>query len=186
MGRNGEATRLALLEAGGRLWGCEGLIVAVNRIVSEAGCKNPSAVRFHFGGRDGLLDAVIEHLATPFETDVATRLAAGVSEVRAVVESLADDTAVPRDLPPVLAQVIADPTIDRERWDPHLPVVLQALSVASRSAGAEERVDALILSAMVMLVQRIAESQREPDGRGRVDVDGLVTDIERFLGAAPD
>jgi len=48
-----------LLDAAEQLWGREGLQVSVNRIVSAAGQRNPSAVRLHFGGRDGLLDAVL-------------------------------------------------------------------------------------------------------------------------------
>lgn len=60
MSRSDDA-RAALLDAAERLFAEHGISgVSDRRIAEEAGQRNHSAVAYHFGGRPGLLDALIE------------------------------------------------------------------------------------------------------------------------------
>lgn len=65
MPRSPEATRQALLDAAGRLFADRGPdAVSLAEVNSAARQRNTAAVHYHFGGRDGLLEAVLEpHLA---------------------------------------------------------------------------------------------------------------------------
>lgn len=51
-----------LLRTGQRLFARDGVFaVPITSIVQKAGQRNTSALHYHFGGRQGLLDAIIEH-----------------------------------------------------------------------------------------------------------------------------
>lgn len=59
------AARTALLDVAERLFAEHGIsVVSDRRIAEEAGQKNHSAVRYHFGGREGLLRTLVERQAT--------------------------------------------------------------------------------------------------------------------------
>ncbi len=61
MPRDASATRDSLVDSGRELFATEGVYsVALSRVVSHAGQKNESALHYHFGGRQGLLNAIIE------------------------------------------------------------------------------------------------------------------------------
>jgi AcrR family transcriptional regulator len=60
MPRNAEDTRELLLDAGRRRFARDGVFqVSLKAIVTEAGQRNASALHYHFGGRQGLLTAII-------------------------------------------------------------------------------------------------------------------------------
>jgi AcrR family transcriptional regulator len=62
MPRDAAATRERLVDAGRHLFAQEGaLSTPLKRVVEAAGQKNTSALHYHFGGREGLLAAIIEH-----------------------------------------------------------------------------------------------------------------------------
>jgi AcrR family transcriptional regulator len=57
-----------LLDAAERLFAQHGIaVVSDRRIAEEAGNSNHSAVRYYFGGRDGLLDALLDRHLTGLE-----------------------------------------------------------------------------------------------------------------------
>jgi AcrR family transcriptional regulator len=60
-----DRTREALLDAGERLFAARGIDdVTVAEITRAAGQRNGAAIHYHFGGRDGLLEAILDrHLA---------------------------------------------------------------------------------------------------------------------------
>jgi AcrR family transcriptional regulator len=59
MTESGPSTRDKLLDAATRLWAENGShLVSLNLIVEEAGQKNSSALQYHFGNREGLIDAL--------------------------------------------------------------------------------------------------------------------------------
>jgi AcrR family transcriptional regulator len=61
MPRDASATRDALVDSGRELFAREGVYsVALSRVVAHAGQKNESALHYHFGGRQGLLNAIID------------------------------------------------------------------------------------------------------------------------------
>ncbi|WP_433386439.1 TetR/AcrR family transcriptional regulator [Micromonospora sp. KLBMP9576] len=64
-----EAARTALLDAAERLFAESGIAQVSDRRVAEAaGNTNHSAVRYYFGGREGLLHALIERHSTAVES----------------------------------------------------------------------------------------------------------------------
>lgn len=60
MPRDASPTRDALIDAGRSLFARDGVFsVPLSRVVAASGQKNASALHYHFGGREGLLDAII-------------------------------------------------------------------------------------------------------------------------------
>ncbi len=60
MPRDASPTRDALIDAGRSLFARDGVFsVPLSRVVSASGQKNASALHYHFGGREGLLNAII-------------------------------------------------------------------------------------------------------------------------------
>jgi AcrR family transcriptional regulator len=79
--RNGDPTRIALIDAALRLCAEQGPdLPSLADITAAAGQRNASAIQYHFGSRDGLLQAVLE----PFTQQVR---AARRELIRAVAES---------------------------------------------------------------------------------------------------
>lgn len=55
-----QRTREHLLQTAERLFAEEGIAaVSLRRVVAEAGHRNPSAIRYHFGAKEDLLEAII-------------------------------------------------------------------------------------------------------------------------------
>ena len=68
-----EDTRRRLLEAAGELFACHGLeATTVRDITARAGTK-PNAVSYHFGGKDGLVDAVWDYCLRRWRENRLTR-----------------------------------------------------------------------------------------------------------------
>jgi AcrR family transcriptional regulator len=94
MGRNAELTRERLLAAGAHLFARHGVDgVPVREVNQLAGQRNSSALHYHFGSRDGLLDAILALHRAPIETRRAVMLdaleAAGrTTDLYAVVETI--------------------------------------------------------------------------------------------------
>lgn len=59
--------RLQLLLAGERLIAEQGPAVALREVAIAAGQRNNSAVHYHFGSREGLIEAIIEYRQAPLE-----------------------------------------------------------------------------------------------------------------------
>jgi AcrR family transcriptional regulator len=61
MTSRGDSTRANLLDTAELLWGTRGVrAVSLREIRLAAGARNSAAIQFHFGDRDGLIDALIE------------------------------------------------------------------------------------------------------------------------------
>jgi TetR/AcrR family transcriptional regulator, regulator of cefoperazone and chloramphenicol sensitivity len=61
MPRDAGETRERLIDAGQHLFAADGVFTTpLKRVVDAAGQRNPSALHYHFGGRSGLLFAIIE------------------------------------------------------------------------------------------------------------------------------
>ena len=62
---SGDTTRAALIDAAERLFARDGFEGAsLREIMREAGA-NPASVHYHFGGKDGLLEAVLDRVVEP-------------------------------------------------------------------------------------------------------------------------
>jgi AcrR family transcriptional regulator len=85
--------RERIIVAAERLIAEHGVEVPLRDIATAAGQRNNSAVQYHFGGRDGLIDAVAEHRIADLEQHrlelLAESEAAGeAQDVRALVSAL--------------------------------------------------------------------------------------------------
>lgn len=85
--------RERIIVAAERLIAEHGVEVPLRDIATAAGQRNNSAVQYHFGGRDGLIDAVAEHRIADLEQHrlelLARSEAAGEThDVRALVSAL--------------------------------------------------------------------------------------------------
>ena len=88
-----QQTREALVRAAERLFGLRGLeAVSVNEITREAGQKNKSALSYHFGSREALIQAVLDRHALQVTAERERLLdvleATGDITLRGVVEAL--------------------------------------------------------------------------------------------------
>lgn len=98
MPRSGVQTRAAIITAAERLFARDGVEgTSISAITREAGQRNNYAVGFHFGGKDELLDAVLEKHLARVETTRAPLLEEAerhqpdpVWVARALVEPLAE------------------------------------------------------------------------------------------------
>lgn len=87
-----QATRTRLIEEAMHLMAREGMnAVSLRRIVIAAGAQNPSALHYHFGGRDELIEAITHFLQQWLEPRACARLEALAHQpgytVRDVVEA---------------------------------------------------------------------------------------------------
>jgi AcrR family transcriptional regulator len=69
MTSRGDSTRAALLDTTELLWGSRGVrAVSLREIRLASGAKNSAAIQFHFGDREGLIDALIARHMPRLET----------------------------------------------------------------------------------------------------------------------
>ncbi|MFF4344045.1 TetR/AcrR family transcriptional regulator [Kitasatospora sp. NPDC001540] len=74
-GTTGGSTRELLIRSAERLFAAQGVYGAqLREVVRRAGQANPSAVQYHFGSREGLLDAVMAERQQRTERALAERL----------------------------------------------------------------------------------------------------------------
>lgn len=73
-------TRLSLLDTAERLFAERGIDGTSVRDITKAAAANVSAVNYHFGGKDGLVEAVFFRRLAPLNDRRLTRLAAAVKQ----------------------------------------------------------------------------------------------------------
>ncbi|MFZ1491701.1 MAG: TetR family transcriptional regulator [Ilumatobacteraceae bacterium] len=94
MPRDAAATRDLLLDAGQRLFAASGVFsTPLNQVVAAAGQRNASALHYHFGGRQGLLNAILERQGDEIEQErrlVLDRIevTGAAGDLRALVEAI--------------------------------------------------------------------------------------------------
>ncbi|HEY3702470.1 MAG TPA: helix-turn-helix domain-containing protein [Acidimicrobiales bacterium] len=75
MSRDGTSTRARLVRAGERLFAAQGIDRVQLRDINElAGQRNESALHYHFGSRQGLLDAVLDKHGQDVQQGIRLRL----------------------------------------------------------------------------------------------------------------
>lgn len=89
--RSVESTRLALIRAAEKLFAERGFdAVSLREVSVAAGQANNSAVSYHFGNREGLIDAILERHSTPIQDRYVAQLDAlelhGALSLRTAVE----------------------------------------------------------------------------------------------------
>ncbi len=90
-------TRLSLLRAAEKLFSERGIdSVSMREVASEAGQRNVSATQYHFGSRDGVLEAILQRHAAPIHEKYAAMV--DLLEARADVSLTALVEALVRPL----------------------------------------------------------------------------------------
>ena len=94
MARSASDTREKLISVGSKLFADSGVFqVPLRTVIEQAGQKNTSALHYHFGGRDGLLQAIIERHNSSIEAEREHMLAEirdndRIGDVRALVTAV--------------------------------------------------------------------------------------------------
>lgn len=163
--------RLALIEAAERLIAEEGPAVSLRQVVSAAGQRNSSAIRYHFGARAELIGAVVDARQSVFEPKRLRLLAE--------LESAGEVTARG------LIRALLEPVFEHQRGEApsHHARFMEKIR---DQAGVEllQRQDwtatRLIMSQLSRWSAPVAESQRATRTRGLMSVVfALLADLER-------
>lgn len=64
-----QATKQSLIDAAGELFARNGYAAVTTREIAKSACENIGSIHYHFGGKDGLLDAVIDYASQPWKAD---------------------------------------------------------------------------------------------------------------------
>ena len=92
MARDGSETRARLLVEAERLFAEVGVWqAATGAIVRAAGQRNASALTYHFGSRQGVLDAILADHGTPIDAhrgDLLAQISTDAPDIRVLVDAL--------------------------------------------------------------------------------------------------
>ena len=122
MARSAQATREQLISSAERLFATRGLDgVSLNEITKAAGQRNASALNYHFGGKDGLLEAILDKHQPALDAERRRMLekleSAEDASLRGLVEVLVlplvaklDDPDGGPEYVSVMAQLIGSPS----------------------------------------------------------------------------
>ena len=93
MARDGSETRARLLVEAARLFAEVGVWqAATGAIVRAAGQRNASALTYHFGSRQGVLDAILADHGNPIDAqrgDLLAKISTDAPDIRVLVDALA-------------------------------------------------------------------------------------------------
>jgi AcrR family transcriptional regulator len=64
-----QETRTALIEAAGELFSLRGYAEVTTREIAKSACENIGSIHYHFGGKEGLLEAVLEYTLGAWKSD---------------------------------------------------------------------------------------------------------------------
>jgi len=167
----GVSNRDRILREAGRLFAERGVAaVSLNEINAAAGQRNTSAVHYHFGGKDGLVDAVLEPHLSAIDDERAHALGTldASASLRALLGVLVEPLAARLDEPAGRAflRVQADLAPQRLRANPAAHHLLErmALTLGERlePAIARARGELVQLLLFPALAERARREQDDP------------------------
>ncbi len=138
MPRDAASTREQLLEAGQRLFAEKGPFRApLKQVVEAAGQRNASALHYHFGGRQGLLEAILARYNEPIEAE------------RMLLLDQLHDTGRERELRALVTAVVVPLTrqLDTADGRQFLSIVSQLVDLFDRWDEDEQRTPQQVLRA---------------------------------------
>jgi len=191
------ATREALIDAAEQLFATEGLDGAsLAAITKKAGQRNGGAIHYHFGGRDGLLGAVLDRHETVLDEARMTALnelrQSGPVSIealmRVIVESLAGqlDSDSGRSFLVIQSERFSDGSQEFRSASTQL-IVAEIQSILDGRFDANEQAERFRLVTQ-LIVHRLADRSREETSgnagpRGLV-IDTLVSAATSILGGS--
>ncbi|OHV44551.1 TetR/AcrR family transcriptional regulator [Pseudofrankia sp. BMG5.36] len=179
-----DRSRTHLLETAERLFAEHGIdAVSLRQVTAAAGHRNPAAVQYHFGSKDGLLRAIFEHrvpLLNRRRLELLEQLTDAPAEqhlriiVEAIIRPLAEIDPAQRSYVKFLAQLVTIPSRPEQIYA-SLPGELglsgqrtrEALKRALRhvpEAVAENRRVLLVAFVLTALAGRLHSSHDEQQG----------------------
>lgn len=138
MPRDAASTREQLLDAGQRLFAEQGTFrTPLKQVVDAAGQRNASALHYHFGGREGLLDAILARHNAPIEAE------------RQVLLDRLERSESGADLPALVAAVVVPLAgrLDTAGGRQFLSIVSQLVDLFDRWDEDEQRTPRQVLRA---------------------------------------
>ena len=169
MPRDATATKARLLREAERLFATRGVYqVTVREIISAAGQRNVSALTYHFGSRQGVLDAILVRHGDPTDIargellDVIGRDAESRDLIAVLVVAYASNLATPegRDYLRIVAQLTPLFSAWREEEPGTGPVIQEILGILEQRpaelppAIRRERVVELIMLITIAIAER--------------------------------
>lgn len=153
MSERAEQTRSALLEAAASLFAEHGPEnVSLNEITRAAGQRNASALQYHFGGRDGLLRAILQ-----------PRLAAVDARRAVILDELEEQGAVDAE---GLARALVEPLaaeLEAEEGRAYLRIMAQLMREGRRAADGPVRAEDSPASLRLAEMARALRPDRAPE-----------------------
>ncbi len=205
MPRDATETRSRLIAEAERLFADQGIWrVRVQDIVAAAGQRNPSALSYHFGSRQGVLDSILRDHGEPIDQERGEVWAElGDDRTSALIEALIRPLI--RRLPTASGRcylrIVAQLSAEFARWDldpTHVPANLNAILRLLRDralAGDKAQRDERVLAMIQLMTASLAERARRIEAGEPLDthedvyaanlVDMLTGIIEAPARAAP-
>jgi AcrR family transcriptional regulator len=106
----GPATRAALIASARRLFARRGYDGTSVRSITHEARANLGAVTYHFGSKQGLYEAVLEHVLSPLAARVGTAVAspgASLDRIERIVRAFFEHLEENQDMPHLMLQEIA-------------------------------------------------------------------------------
>ncbi len=182
MPRDGTVTRNRLLAEAERLFARRGLYqVTVREILDAAGQRNASALTYHFGSREGMLNAILSRYGDPTDVERGARFAAIGEDpttrqlVATLIVPYSAHLATPegRNYLRIVAQMSDRFSTWREPvpgTGPHLIAILSKLEERPASVPVPLRRERVVELIMLMTLS-LAERARVLDSTGRPELD---------------
>lgn len=169
MPRDPAVTRERLLDAGRELFALHGaLTTPLKQVVEAAGQRNSSALHYHFGGRDGLLFAIIAAHNDGIE-----------AERRAVLDALGDQASLRQVVDAFIGPQVR--LLSDAKGRQFLSIVSQLIDLFDRWDAEGDAVPAQALRALRMIEARLPEGLEPGVRRERITL--LLALVSEALGA---
>jgi len=174
MPRDASETRARLLDEAERLFATRGIYQSTVREITEAaGQRNTSALSYHFGSREGVLQAILARHGDPLDRERARFLVEPIEEmatrdlVRALLVPMAGQlgSAEGRNYLRIVAQLTDRfPAWRVPEFHPYLRRILEVLE--DRAGGAEPSVRReRVVNSILLLTAAMAERARAVEER---------------------
>jgi AcrR family transcriptional regulator len=170
-------TRSRLIEAGLDIFGANGYTAATTRMIADQGGVNLAAIPYHFGGKEGLYGAVINHIITTVQGQLAPIL--GEIEERVEQRSLAPDDA--QELLEKFLGRLVDFVVGSKEAPRFSRIILrEQMSPSSSYDSIYEGIMRPILTIVAMLLAAITGTETEPDRETRLRAFVFIGQIMAF------